>query len=105
MKRTFLQQLTFWIIFLILTEVSGQETQIFYLSGTGKDNTVDWQFYCTSGRQSGKWTTIPVPSNWELHGFGTYNYGHDKDLLRGKETGIYKYEFRFTVNFYTCVSH
>ena len=94
MKLIFLRQITFWLILLILTEVSGQETQIFYLSGTGKDIMVDWQFYCTAGRQSGKWTTIPVPSNWELHGFGTYNYGHDKDSLRGKETGIYRYEFK-----------
>lgn len=54
----------------------GQETQIQYLSGKGSDQTVDWQFYCTAGQNSGKWTIIPVPSNWE-QGFGTYNYGLD----------------------------
>jgi len=45
---------------------------------------------------SGQWNTIPVPSNWELQGFGTYNYGHDwrnEDIKLGKETGLYKYEF------------
>ena len=70
-----------------------QETQTLYLSGTGNDHTVSWQFYCTEGRQSGKWTTIPVPSNWELQGFGKYNYGLDKDSVRGHEKGLYKYTF------------
>jgi hypothetical protein len=88
MKSTFLHLITFWLILLIFPEMSGQVTQILYLSGTGMNNTVNWQFYCTAGRNSGKWSKIPVPSNWELHGFGTYNYGYDKDLLRGKETGI-----------------
>ena len=72
-----------------------QETQRLLLSGTGNDHTVDWQFFCTEGRNSGKWTTIPVPSNWELQGFGKYNYGLDKDSVRGHEKGLYK--FRFTI--------
>jgi hypothetical protein len=73
-----------------------QQTQIVYLSGTDAGNTVDWEFFCTDGRNSGERTTIPVPSNWELQGFGTYNYGHDwrnKDIKLGKEHGLYKYEF------------
>jgi len=73
--------------------VSAQETQKMFLSGTGSDHTVNWQFFCTEGRNSGKWTTIPVPSNWEFQGFGKYNYGLAKDSLRGKEQGLYKYEF------------
>ncbi|MFA5330228.1 MAG: glycoside hydrolase family 2 TIM barrel-domain containing protein [Prolixibacteraceae bacterium] len=71
-----------------------QKTEIQYLSGTGSDHTVNWDFFCTKGRNSGKWTTIPVPSNWELQGFGKYNYGHDKDEDRGKESGMYKYTFQ-----------
>ena len=59
--------------------VIAEPTQIHYLSGTGSDDTVEWEFYCTKGRNSGQWTTIPVPSNWELQGFGVYNYGQDKD--------------------------
>ena len=51
----------------------GQETEKVFLSGTGNDHTVNWSFYCTEGRNSGKWTTIAVPSNWELQGFGKYN--------------------------------
>src|SRR5688572_33404361 len=72
---------------------NAQNTEIQYLSGTGSDKTVNWQFFCTAGRNSGKWTTIPVPSNWEQQGFGNYNYGHDKDSTRHKENGLYKYRF------------
>ncbi|TCC90019.1 glycoside hydrolase family 2 [Pedobacter frigiditerrae] len=90
MKRRF-------IIFLCLISmffaVNAQETERLMLSGTGNDKTVNWDFFCTAGANSGKWTTIPVPSNWELHGFGKYNYGFDKDTLRGKEEGLYKYKF------------
>jgi hypothetical protein len=42
---------------------------------------------------SGNWTTIPVPSNWELEGFGSYNYGYDKTEGRADEKGIYRYTF------------
>ena len=70
-----------------------QTTEIKYLSGTGSDNTVSWQFFCTDGMNSGKWTTIPVPSCWELQGFGKYNYGLDKNDVKGKEQGLYKYKF------------
>jgi beta-galactosidase/beta-glucuronidase len=70
-----------------------QSTQIQYLSGTGSDHTTDWQFYCSGGSNAGKWTTIPVPSCWELQGFGKYDYGFAKDSVRGKESGLYKYEF------------
>ncbi|MGF7073749.1 glycoside hydrolase family 2 protein [Mucilaginibacter sp. 3215] len=85
-----------WIalLFVINWSVSrAQETQKLFLSGTGSNHTVNWQFYCTAGNNSGKWTTIPVPSNWEFQGFGKYNYGLAKDSLRGKEQGLYKYEF------------
>ena len=51
-------------------------TNVVYLSGRGKDDTVDWEFFCTEGKNSGVWTTILVPSNWELQGFGGYDYGH-----------------------------
>ncbi|MCM8568453.1 glycoside hydrolase family 2 [Gramella jeungdoensis] len=73
--------------------VSGQETEVKYLSGTGTDDTVVWDFMVTEGRNSGEWTSIPVPSNWEQFGFGIYNYGHAEDKDRGKEEGFYKYEF------------
>ena len=89
-------RLKIWLSALLLIpalSLCAQQTQIQYLSGTGSDHTVNWQFYCTAGQNSGKWTTIPVPSNWELQGFGKYNYGLDKDSLKGREQGIYKYQF------------
>ncbi|GAB4024616.1 glycoside hydrolase family 2 protein [Spirosoma gilvum] len=86
----------FLILFLLTLGqfATAQPTERRYLSGTGNDHTVNWQFYCTAGQNSGKWTTIPVPSNWELQGFGKYNYGFNKDSAKGKEQGLYKYEFQ-----------
>ena len=78
--------------------VNAQETQKVYLSGKGNDDRVNWQFFCTSGQNSGKWTTIPVPSCWELQGFGKYNYGFNKDSSRGKEIGKYKYTFNVPIS-------
>jgi hypothetical protein len=86
--------LTIAALFLLSGEAWCQVTQREYLSGTGSDHTVNWQFFCTEGRNSGKWTTIPVPSNWELQGFGKFNYGLDKDSVRGHEKGLYKYSFQ-----------
>jgi hypothetical protein len=94
MKRTFL--LAFPIYLLLNICALAQPTQIVFLSGTDAANTVDWEFFCTDGRKSGEWTTIPVPSNWELEGFGTYNYGHDwnnKNRTLGKEHGLYRHTF------------
>ncbi|HVW14730.1 MAG TPA: glycoside hydrolase family 2 TIM barrel-domain containing protein [Mucilaginibacter sp.] len=81
------------LLLIPAVSVCAQQTQVQYLSGTGSDHTVNWQFYCTAGHNSGKWTTIPVPSSWELQGFGKYNYGLDKDSLKGREQGLYKYSF------------
>lgn len=85
------------IILILLNNVSlAQQSEHLFLSGTDAENTVSWDFFCTEGRNSGKWTKIPVPSNWELQGFGNYNYGHDwkdKNKKLGKEHGLYKYEF------------
>ncbi len=72
--------------------------QKIYLSGTDCFNTKTWDFYCTSGRNSGYWTTIEVPSQWEQQGFGEYDYGRDyrtygKKFKFADETGIYKHKF------------
>lgn len=86
------------VIFFLLfsTQLFAQQTEVVFLSGTDAANTVDWDFFCTDGRNSGEWTKIPVPSNWELQGFGTFNYGHDwrdQNKKLGLEHGLYKYEF------------
>src|SRR5215216_860053 len=87
--------LWFVLLFVLLSTNSlfSQQTEIQYLSGTGNDNTVNWEFFCTTGMNAGKWMTIPVPSCWELQGFGKYDYGFAKDDIRGKEKGLYKYSF------------
>ena len=80
--------------FAATTQIAGDPvSQRVYLSGSGPEDAVRWDFYCTAGRNAGKWATIPVPSNWEQQGFGTYNYGFDKDSARGKESGLYKHRF------------
>ena len=79
------------LLLICICQLSAQQTIIKYLSGTDKDHTVNWDFYCTSGAKSGTWTKIPVPSNWELQGFGGYNYGHEKN--KHDEHGLYKYHF------------
>lgn len=83
----------FFLLLCATTKINAQQTETQYLSGTGSDHTINWQFYGTDGMNSGKWTTIPVPSCWELQGFGKYNYGLDKDDVQGREQGLYKYEF------------
>ncbi len=69
-----------------------------YLSGTGCDDMVEWDFMVTDGNNSGKWGKIGVPSCWELQGYGTYQYGmrfYGKAFPEGAaaEKGHYKYEF------------
>ena len=70
----------------------GQQTERLRLSGSGYDDAVDWEFSVTGGGRAGEQATIPVPSQWEQHGFGTYNYGHDDDKAR--EQGHYRHRFR-----------
>lgn len=83
------------ILFLFIPYILfSQNTNIQYLSGTGADNTVNWEFFCSAGMNSGKWTTIAVPSCWEQQGFGAYNFGRDDLEGRLNETGTYKYKFR-----------
>jgi hypothetical protein len=47
---------------------------------------------CTTGAKSGKWTTIPVPSNWDVLGFGMLNYKKDIETAL-EEHGLYEQEF------------
>ncbi|GGF26008.1 glycoside hydrolase family 2 protein [Echinicola rosea] len=88
-----------WLFFLLFTfTLNAQQTEKQLLSGTDSKNTVTWDFFCTGGRNSGKWTTIDVPSHWEQEGFGTYNYGRDyvtygKNFQFADEQGKYKHTF------------
>lgn len=86
---------TLYIFLLVMvTQVKAQLTEVQYLSGRGNNDMVLWDFYCTSGMNSGKWSKIGVPSCWELQGFGKYDYGFAKDSVRGKEMGLYKKKFK-----------
>ena len=67
------------------------QTEIRFLSGQGPKDAVPWEFSVTGGRRAGEKTTIPVPSNWELRGFGTYNYGQDAN--KSDEHGLYRTRF------------
>ena len=87
-----------------LTAQTFPQTERQYLSGHGCDDTVEWDFFCTDGRNSGRWTKIGVPSCWELQGFGTYQYGisfYGKAFPEGiaGEKGMYKYEFEVPEEF------
>ena len=87
-----------------LTAQTLPQTERQYLSGHGCDDTVEWDFFCTDGRNSGRWTKIGVPSCWELQGFGTYQYGisfYGKAVPEGiaGEKGMYKYEFEVPEEF------
>jgi hypothetical protein len=91
----FLHHLATTLLFAVLfvSPAQSQETRRQYLSGHGKDDAIPWKFMCTSGPQSGYWTNLPVPSNWELHGFGSMNY-HKDPTNAWDEKGLYQHDFR-----------
>lgn len=77
-NKSFATTVSATLLVLAIVASAVAQTQTRYLSGTGKDDAVAWDFYCTAGRKSGVWTKIPVPSCWEQQGFGGYNYGRNK---------------------------
>ncbi len=84
------------LIVLLLTAnlLRGDEpkTERHYLSGHGPEDAVAWEFSVTAGRRAGEQTTIPVPSNWEQHGFGNYDYGQGS-VQKSAEHGLYRLRF------------
>jgi hypothetical protein len=66
-------------------------TELVFLSGQGPRDAKLWQFSIDGGRRVGERTSIPVPSNWELQGFGSYRYGQE----RNKEVFTGHYSTRF----------
>lgn len=105
-KKFFRLNLLFSCLWLLSMPVAAQspggeaaETEIQYLSGRGYGDTVEWEFFCTEGRNSGEWSTISVPSCWEQEGFGTYQYGIEfygkaRDSAIADEKGKYRYRFQ-----------
>lgn len=85
------------IAFILVSNVQGQDTERVFLSGTGYNDTKEWDFYCSAGRNSGNWAKINVPSQWEQEGFGEYTYGRwykQKGKHPSDETGHYKTTFQ-----------
>lgn len=78
---------------LMAGEDESRGTRI-YLSVKGPSDAVEWGFHCPSGRRSGEWGKIPVPSNWEQHGFGGYDYGHVPADEKHDEVGTYRTTFQ-----------
>ena len=98
-----MRKLFFIVLILFSAFVNAQQKQIQYLSGTDAAHTVQWDFFCTAGRNSGEWKKIQVPSCWEQQGFGNYNYGRDyktngKNARFYDEQGMYKYQFKVPVS-------
>jgi hypothetical protein len=96
-----MRNLLFGLSFFYGVVSTAQTKQIQYLSGTDTKHTVQWDFMCTAGRNSGAWKKIEVPSCWEQQGFGNYNYGRDyktngKNFRFYDEKGIYKYTFKIS---------
>ena len=92
-----IKQLFIGIGYLWATAINAQNTETLYLSGTGLGKTVTWDFYCSAGMNSGKWSKIEVPSQWELQGFGEYTFGRfylDKTAKPSDENGLYRYKFK-----------
>ncbi len=87
-------RLTFFLVSLLAasTPTRAVETQRVYLSGHGKDDAVPWRFLCTTGALSGFWTNLPVPSNWDVKGFGhlTYKKDYSNSIT---ECGLYEKDF------------
>ncbi len=81
-------------IVLLASAARAAETETQYLSGLGKDDPVKWEFMCDKGMNANKWSTIGVPSNWQLQGFGIYEYGRPNPADGWPRThGIYKRTF------------
>lgn len=93
--------LAFSTLCLLSAKADDVNTRIKYLSGRGCDDMVPWDFYCTDGLNSGKWTKIGVPSCWDVQGFGHTQYGYSYNTWNmfpatapvADETGYYKYAF------------
>lgn len=98
MKRKLFTTAILFFCFLSLFSQSITTKQIQYLSGIDNENTVEWDFWVTGGRNAGVWSKIKVPGHWEQQGFGAYNYGRDyvtygKNFRFADEKGLYKHQF------------
>jgi hypothetical protein len=92
MKKSFV----FGCLVSVLTGCAGfalgaaaPSTERVYLSGRDAATAVPWDFRVSAGARAGEWAKLPVPSNWEMHGFGTLSYGS----VNPSESGEYRHRF------------
>ncbi len=95
------------------SELPLRDIHVRTLSGTSPADNVQWQFargvFVTAAEQATniEWSTITVPSTWELEGQGSYSYGRgadrkDRDRLRElSDVGTYRHEFALIEPFRT----
>ena len=91
-----MKKITLLLTLFCFLNATAQQTETVYLSGTGLGDTKTWDFHCSEGMNSGKWSKIEVPSQWELQGFGEYCYGRWYTIKGAKpptETGTYRTRF------------
>ncbi len=92
-ERKTVMIISYLFLFLATYNSIGQRI---YLSGIDAADATIWDFKISTGRNSGYWTKMPVPSNWELHGFGYYTYGKDYEKYKSNpEIGYYRKTFQF----------
>ncbi len=92
MPDPFLRLLATTLTLATLLPAAAPQTERQYLSGRGPADAVPWEFTVTGGRRAGEKATIPVPSHWELQGFGTYHYGQEQN--KSDELGLYRVDFK-----------
>ncbi len=96
MTRFVLKNLVLFVLAAVVTsplraQKDDPVTELQYLSGHGPKDAVPWDFQINGGRRAGEAATLPVPSNWEFHGFGTFTYGQELD--KPAERGSYRRTF------------
>lgn len=87
---------------LLAQSASAPRTERHCLSGHGLKDAVPWEFSVTAGRRADKWSTMPVPSNWEQHGQGNYRNGETPKLT--DEPCLYRLRFSVSRRYHAAAS-
>lgn len=90
--RHFARGLLLMFAAIFTSQLQAVPSEKMFLSGRERSDAVPWDFFCTAGRNAGAWVKLPVPSNWDVLGYGTLNYDRD-DLSKPVEQGKYRHRF------------
>lgn len=83
------------VLMSALLRAGVSDTEQLYLSGHDRADAIAWDFRCSEGPKAGQWSSIPVPSNWEMEGHGTFAYMKDPQ----KAVGDYRRRFSVPESF------